>query len=95
MLLPGGKPGESPRERQERLRFSPWQSPTDIVHDPAGRFLFRGVSRGLYELRVTTAAGSGGSQTVAVGEGEEKRDVRVVVDLGGRIVGRIADLEAD
>jgi hypothetical protein len=94
-MLPGGKPGETQQDRQERVRSAAWQSPTDIVHDPAGRFLFRSVNRGLHELRVTTANGSGGSQTVALGEGEERKDVRVVIDVGGRIVGRVVDLDSN
>ena len=66
-----------------------------MVHDPTGRFLLRPVNPGSYELRATTVNGNSATLAVTVAPGEKKEGLRVVLQLGGRVVAKVVDREND
>ena len=93
-LLPAARPGESADAQRERQFASPWEHPSDVVHDPEGRFFFPRVAAGAYELRVRTMDGSAGSLTVSVAAGERRFGLRIVVERSARLVGQVVDAES-
>jgi protocatechuate 3,4-dioxygenase beta subunit len=94
-LGPAPKAGESLSERRQRQSTAAWDSASDVVHDPTGRFLLRPVNPGSYELRATTVNGNSATLAVTVAAGEKKEGLRVVLQLGGRVVGKVVDREND
>ena len=94
-LAPGPKAAETPMEKRQRQMTSGWDSPTDTVHDPSGRFFLRRVNEGTHELRARTVDGSSATLVVNVGPGERKDGVRIVLERGARIVGRLIDAETN
>lgn len=94
-LTAAPRTNETPEQQRARQFASPWESPTDTVHDPSGRFFFPRVGAGTHELQVKTTEGSAGRLAVTVGAGEQKSGVRLVIERGGRIVGKVVDRETD
>jgi membrane-associated protease RseP (regulator of RpoE activity) len=90
-LLPGPKADEKPEERRRR-QMSSWDAPVQRVQDPGGAFELRRLSGGSHELVVTTAAGESATHVIAVQAGERKTGVRVQVEPGVRITGRVLEV---
>jgi RNA polymerase sigma factor (sigma-70 family) len=86
------RPGESRAQRFRRTDEG--TLPPLPVHDPSGAFAIDGLAAGAYELKVTTPAGSVANQGVALGVGETKVGVRVVVEVGARIAGRVVEVDS-
>jgi large repetitive protein len=94
-LAPGPKTGESAADKRTRQSMGAWDAPTDTVHDPSGQFFLRRVSAGTHELRARTVDGSSATLIVEISAGEKKQGVRVVLDRGARLVGRVVDMESN
>jgi protocatechuate 3,4-dioxygenase beta subunit len=92
-LAAGPAAGETAEQRRQRQLT--WDNPVDTVHDASGRFYFPRVSAGAHELEVRTIEGSAGRLAVTVAAGEQKAGVRLVVERGARLVGKVVDRETE
>jgi protocatechuate 3,4-dioxygenase beta subunit len=88
-ILPGPKPDEKPEEK--RRRQMGFDAPSLNVQDPGGAFELRKLAAGNHELVVNAAGGESATQVIAVQAGERKAGVRIVVQPGLRVVGRVLE----
>lgn len=83
-------------ERDKRARMSAGAFGGDLstyrIADPSGAFLLGRLAPGTYDVKATTADGRAASQTVTVTAGEKKTGVRLVVEVGLKIVGRVVGM---
>jgi protocatechuate 3,4-dioxygenase beta subunit len=90
-LLPGPKPDEKPEDRRRRQSASPFDSRTERIQSPDGSFELRRLGPGSHELVVTAAGGQSASHLINVVAGERKAGIRIQLQPGVRITGRVVD----
>jgi protocatechuate 3,4-dioxygenase beta subunit len=64
------------------------------LHDARGAFALRALPPGQYDLRAIAPDGLGGSLAVALAAGEHKRDLRIRIEAGITVRGRLVDHES-
>jgi protocatechuate 3,4-dioxygenase beta subunit/uncharacterized GH25 family protein len=75
-------------------QFDRWfDHPTQRVRGPDATFAFEGLHAGAYEVRVTTHLGRIGAQPLTLAAGEAKTGLRVRVDDGIKIRGRLVEFK--
>jgi RNA polymerase sigma factor (sigma-70 family) len=91
-LLPGPPAGdETPQQRARRRDATSFEGRT--VRDPAGRFEWRGLSAGTYQIKIVAPEGASAIQAVTVADGEDKRGLRIVAGSGVRLRGKAVHLD--
>ncbi len=88
-----------PGRGEQRVYPEPWvrepgemdQALARVRTDPEGRFVFAGLSPGYYAIKPRGVLQAGGAADVHLTEEEPVRDVRLQVELGGTITGRVTD----
>jgi uncharacterized GH25 family protein len=83
-------------EREKRARMTTGAFGNDLstyrIDDPSGAFELGRLAPGTYDVKATTPDGSAAAQTVTVAAGEKKTGVRLVVEAGVKLVGRVVTL---
>jgi protocatechuate 3,4-dioxygenase beta subunit len=91
-IVPGPKtPDEKPIDRQRRQRVS-FDANVQRVQNPGGAFELRKMAAGNHELLVSAPSGESGTQVVAVAAGERKTGVRIQLQAGVRVIGKVLEL---
>lgn len=93
VLIEGARSGESTTDRAYRTVWDADTHPMQRVRDPSGAFAFRALDPGKYEVYVSAADGRTGSLDVAVAEGEDRRDIKLLLDAGVTVIGRLVDYD--
>jgi hypothetical protein len=89
-VLAGAKPNETPDERRRR-QMSSFDARMQQVQDPGGKFEVRRLAAGAHELNVSAPGGASGSQAVTVQPGERKAGLRIQLQAGVRLTGRVLE----
>ena len=92
-VTPAPTPGETIDQKVRRMDAE--QEGPLRVRDAGGAFLVSGLAAGSYQVKVTAAGGTvGASQLISLGEGEQRSGLRLVVDTGDRVRGRVVDADS-
>jgi protocatechuate 3,4-dioxygenase beta subunit len=94
VILPGPRPSERPEDRRRR-QMNAFDAPTLRVQDPGGAFEVKRLAVGTHELAVSTAAGESATHVVDVAAGQRLTGVRIQVQPGLRITGRVVEYGTD
>jgi protocatechuate 3,4-dioxygenase beta subunit len=89
-VLPGPPPNEPPNDRRRR-RMSSFDAPTHRVQSPDGAFELRRMAGGAHELAISTADGGTATQVINLAAGEQKTGVRIQVQAGLKVTGRVVE----
>jgi protocatechuate 3,4-dioxygenase beta subunit len=89
-VLPGPKPGETPEDRRRR-QSSAFDARMQQVQNPGGAFEVRRLAAGTHDLNVSAPGGGSAVQTVTVQPGERKTGVRIQLQAGVRLTGRVIE----
>jgi hypothetical protein len=59
------------------------------VHDPGGAFSVEGLEAGTYQLKVSTPQGEAATERLEVAAGERRGGLRIVLQPGARVTGKV------
>jgi protocatechuate 3,4-dioxygenase beta subunit len=76
-----------------RLRASEGARPPVALQDPRGAFVADDLEAGTYDLKVTSFDGGVGKQRITLAAGERKQGLRLVIQTGSRVTGKVVELE--